>query len=507
MASRRLALNVRLVPARIAPCEERTMVLARGHANRSQTQFGNERRRYRLALERLEDRCLLSFPALDVLDPNLLLAGLTPGSPADLLHQHSINPDAGPLYGVAVPNPPPRDPNAATVRKDQSTLTDTERTDFVNAVLGLKNKYEDGSTTSVYDEFVLLHQAAMRNLDIHVGPAFFPWHREFLDLFERELQTINPQVTIPYWNWAVDGQTNSPIWNDDFMGGDGDPTDNYVVKSGPFRQGQWTLITDGPDLRRSFGVWVSSLPTAADEAQALTIPNYDVAPYDSGVDPADSFRNFMLGWNSPTSEPEMHNRVHNWVGGSMLTEASPNDPVFWLVHANLDRIWADWEAAHGYLYPDSGAPDGENLNDTMRYLDVTPASVLNHHDLGYQYDTEQPGPRGSPSGPGDQNAPVLVHAVKVGQSSLFHQHHTRSQTEFGNDGSATINGEGLLEAVGIVDLILGGHAGHGLTGAIASPDFMVHSAQEAGHPGGPVWAHAGMASVGHAAGLAEHGPG
>jgi tyrosinase len=423
-------------------------------------------------LELLEDRCLLS------------------SLPSEIT--------------LTVPDPGPRSANAATVRKDASTLTDQERADFVNAVLALKNKYEDGSTISVYDEFVLLHQAAMTDHDIHVGPAFFPWHRELLDLFERELQTINPQVTIPYWNWAVDNQTTSKIWKSDFMGGDGDPRDNYIVKSGPFRQGQWTLITDGPDLRRSFGVNVSSLPTADDEQTALGISNYDVSPYDSGVSISDSFRNFMLGWNSPTIEPERHNKVHNWVGGSMLTESSPNDPVFWLVHANMDRIWSAWESQHGDLYPDSGAPDGENLNDQMPYLGVTPASVLSESDLGYSYDTEQSSPQATPAAasgraapaavtPSARSAPLVVHLTNVGAGASLHQH------KFALGGFATSNAEGLLQAVGLGFLALGGHLGHELIGGIGSPDSGWHAGPEAGHHGGTSWAPMGTASASRAA--------
>ena len=42
----------------------------------------------------------------------------------------------------------------------------------------------------------------------------------------------------------------------------------------------------------------------------------------------------------------MHNLVHRWVGGSMGPGTSPNDPVFFLHHCNVDRIWvslAHWE--------------------------------------------------------------------------------------------------------------------------------------------------------------------
>ena len=42
--------------------------------------------------------------------------------------------------------------------------------------------------------------------------------------------------------------------------------------------------------------------------------------------------------------PNVHNRVHVWVGGSMGPSTSPNDPVFFLNHAKEDELWAVWIA-------------------------------------------------------------------------------------------------------------------------------------------------------------------
>jgi hypothetical protein len=41
-----------------------------------------------------------------------------------------------------------------------------------------------------------------------------------------------------------------------------------------------------------------------------------------------------------------HNYVHNFVGGIMGGFLSPLDPVFWLHHANVDRLWTEWVARH-----------------------------------------------------------------------------------------------------------------------------------------------------------------
>jgi Common central domain of tyrosinase. len=89
----------------------------------------------------------------------------------------------------------------------------------------------------------------------------------------------------------------------------------------------------------------------------------------------------------------MHNQVHLWVGGDMLVGTSPNDPVFFLHHCNVDRLWAEWQTTQRLPYaPVSGGPSGHNIDDVMGdlpELGVTPRSMLDHHRVGYAYDTER----------------------------------------------------------------------------------------------------------------------
>jgi tyrosinase len=78
-----------------------------------------------------------------------------------------------------------------------------------------------------------------------------------------------------------------------------------------------------------------------------------------------------------------HNYFHSFVGGATFDPAvgrpealgtmadlssSINDPVFWLIHSNVDRLWAEWQA-NGHegsnYYPASGGHYGENLNDRL----------------------------------------------------------------------------------------------------------------------------------------------
>lgn len=114
-------------------------------------------------------------------------------------------------------------------RKNLTRLTPAERAAFVAAVNALR---ENG----VYDTFIDQHFGASGHG--HGGPAFFPWHREYILRFERALQAVDPAASLPYWDWTVDNLnpagTQSLIWRDDFMGGPGDPRNGFRVMTGPF---------------------------------------------------------------------------------------------------------------------------------------------------------------------------------------------------------------------------------------------------------------------------------
>lgn len=313
------------------------------------------------------------------------------------------------------------------VRKNVLHLTDQEKRKYVTAVLALKEK-------GVYDRYVAWHAAGggfqtppggdrpaerpahqhgnpsaknvAENLhgshgDIrnaaHMGPAFLPWHRDFLWRFERDLQKIDPSVTIPYWDWATDSEMEdpsaSPIWSNDFMGGNGNRRREFLVTEGPFAVGQWEVIDEQGNpaggLRRNFAASepVATLPTKEDVSEVLKVTPYDSPPWDTTSNP--SFRNQLEGF---IDGPQLHNRVHGWVGGHMgSVPTSPNDPVFFLHHANVDRIWVMWKILNRnerYL-PRRGGPYSHNLHDPMFPWDTTPKDMINHRKLGYIYDMER----------------------------------------------------------------------------------------------------------------------
>ncbi|WP_426367488.1 tyrosinase MelC2 [Streptomyces sp. E-08] len=272
-----------------------------------------------------------------------------------------------------------------TVRKNQATLTADEKRRFVNALLELKRSGQ-------YDAFVTTHNAfIMSDTDSgdrvgHRSPSFLPWHRRFLIQFEQALRSVDATVTLPYWDWTADRTSRSSLWAPDFLGGTGRARDGQVT-DGPFARtgNRWTINVrvDGRDyLRRDLGAGGRQLPTRAEVDSVLAMETYDTAPWNSS---SDGFRNHLEGWRGVN----LHNRVHVWVGGQMATGVSPNDPVFWMHHAFIDKLWADWQARHPrstYL-PAAGTANVVDLGDTMRpWNDVTPADMLDHTPH-YTFDT------------------------------------------------------------------------------------------------------------------------
>lgn len=280
-----------------------------------------------------------------------------------------------------------------------------------------------GSTLiSRYDDFVWAHHQVMMEGPngqfgpgpnfAHRGPAFGPWHRELLKLYEQELQNAagDPNLTLPYWNWTKDQSAADPgfPFTTDFLGGDGAGNPQDQVMTGAFSQASgWTLNCDEEGfgyLRRHFGGDGPGLPTPASVQTALNIVPYDKDPWNQTA-MASGFRNTLEGWIGPR---QIHNSVHRWIGGSMQPGTSPNDPVFFFHHCNIDRLWAVWEQKNpapgtaAYL-PDNTTAAASGLtrvNDNMatfgrtatdRYfgVDVAPAGVVNNKAITW-YDSDLP---------------------------------------------------------------------------------------------------------------------
>ncbi|MGH8897274.1 MAG: tyrosinase family protein [Egibacteraceae bacterium] len=312
----------------------------------------------------------------------------------------------------------------------------TSMAQFAHGVNLLKRDFSAGVTTvtlqfpgdpmpvSMYDLFLLWHHIDMttetpprnptgRNF-AHRGPIFLPWHRFMLLLFEAHLRRVldAPSFGLPYWDWTADGDMPVPapdLWTiNAAVGGTGDP-----VTTGPFAFhaedpsasfqvffqfegfiGGILLDRAGRGLRRQLGQAPGlPLPKTAEVGRLLA----DESSYDSpDWDTASlGFRNHLeSGRDLVAPVPSrLHNGVHGWVSGDMGLTTSPNDPVFYLHHCNVDRLWEAWLTQRGRTYVPTqttpGAPEGHRLEDEITSFvsaaTTTPADML---DVGafYEYD-------------------------------------------------------------------------------------------------------------------------
>lgn len=304
-------------------------------------------------------------------------------------------------------------------RKNVSSLTPTERARFAEAVIWLHGEPSQRGLNNRYDDFARVHVDSMnlpQNVTSwgHGGPAFTAWHRVLLLKFEEELRRFDDSIRIPYWDWTVDQSHTGAPWYANFLGGDGAPTGDVFagqVSTGPFAfaAGDWTITTGDPNtnddspprqyLARGFGRWEDELPNGDRVKVVLPSP-----PIQTDVMESDDYPDFRFGL-----EVDLHNTVHRWVNGQMMNMASPMDPVFWLHHCVLDRLWAIWMRgrpdAERYEAPASqGWPTYHRRGNPMRFHHTTgplalpapfsgtyrPEETLADHAYGVWYEGDPP---------------------------------------------------------------------------------------------------------------------
>ncbi len=204
----------------------------------------------------------------------------------------------------------------------------------------------------------------------HGNGLFLPWHRLELAHLERIIGTLTGHKTfaLPYWDWQ--GDRFLPNW----------------------------LTRPGSPLyerRRAAGVDVLDFNKARWSAESR---------FANVV--SDRFLQFAGGPRSAGNvELYGHNHIHVLIGGKQpgplglmsRPETAAGDPVFWLHHCNIDRVWATWHRNVGPgVYPkewadlELGGFVGPQGQDTGPWR---VGGIVETRSLGYTYDELYPFPR------------------------------------------------------------------------------------------------------------------
>ncbi len=297
-----------------------------------------------------------------------------------------------------------------TERKSATTMNGNEWENFAKALVLMKADILNPNQPeidhiSAYDLLDAIHVAIRRvrtpdgrstNMG-HFSAGFCPWHRNFLLNLESEMQKHVPSSFIPFWDWTDHPGTKNLFVKEKLGERSGRLISGYFAFDAPGtgsnslpRPNWWpptlkgwripkTLrYRHGESLYRTNNLRILNreLATQKHVEAVMNTDDYSGGAMVEWTEPGSNTKILIGGgfWNrlegGPNGGvPRTHNFGHGWIGGQMGDAfTSPLDPIFYLHHCNIDRIWAEWQN-DGHLgnnyYPSFGFDMGHNLKDPM----------------------------------------------------------------------------------------------------------------------------------------------
>jgi len=248
-------------------------------------------------------------------------------------------------------------PMMVRIRKDANQLGTAERDRFLSALARLNNQGQ-----GIFQSFRNIHRDST-SPEAHGRHGFLPWHRAFMLDLERELQRLDRSVTLPYWRFD---RPAPQLFTPDFLGAT-DPGSGVAsfAPANPLRL--WR--TDGQlGIARRPLFDTQNSPAHDDNGQGVLTEVQTVAlgtTFAQLVGPLES---------------NPHGTAHTSFGGVVSAiDTAARDPLFFLLHCNVDRLWAIWQRRRGrfdtqspltYRFQGSSTSPGatrigHNLLDTM----------------------------------------------------------------------------------------------------------------------------------------------
>jgi len=282
------------------------------------------------------------------------------------------------------------------IRREWQSLSRSEKTEYLRAVQCLStqpSQLTDNGT--LYSDFALVHRTS--GSYTHGAASFLPWHRYFIQVYENTLkEQCEYDGTLPYWNWSLDWEdiTHSPIWDTEIgFGGDGNATGAITV-------GKGRCVIDGPfaGFHAEFfnNVWHPHCLSRGflKEPLMTKYSGSKVRPEEiekllQEPDYASFLNNLWRG---------VHFAVPEGIRGDFGQHTGPYDPIFFLHHGQLDRIWWLWQQenpeerltefvgrAHSYSNATASLNDLLDLNGFVPNVLVSTVMDTVGGTLCYQY--------------------------------------------------------------------------------------------------------------------------
>jgi len=226
------------------------------------------------------------------------------------------------------------------IRSEWRSLSTQQRKEYIKAVNCLASKpslLKWKSTATRFDDFVAVHSNAT---GVHFTGSFLPWHRWLIAVYESTLrQECGYTGTQPYWDWTLDTVDflDSPLFDTETgFGGDGG---GGCIKDGPFSQ---LIVSVGPGKYNNSAPLNPRCITRKFKAESFGFLN---TSSETDLLEQPDFSMLSLVIQELPSRPEaLHGAGHTAIGGTMVDVfCAPGDPLFYMHHTNLDRIYWEWQ--------------------------------------------------------------------------------------------------------------------------------------------------------------------
>ncbi|KAJ3171530.1 hypothetical protein HDU88_007610 [Geranomyces variabilis] len=251
-------------------------------------------------------------------------------------------------------------------RQNWLDMKPTEQAKYIAGVKLLHTPNAKG--VSKLDEIGWMHNANFANA--HQAPHTLAWHRVLLRQYETALQTVtnDPTIAIPYWDWSADAQNPGASKVLDTFGHDGDAKKKMCITDGAFAN--WAVKVDDNGnsapahcLTRNWG----GASGGMSQLHSFIAPEVLAEAFKETE--YDNFRQRV--------ESVPHNHLHNAMSGDMGGGWSPTDPIFWLHHGFIDKLWAMWQEKSGKPTAYNAMPDMfSRLKPAPKPAPVSPNDIL-----------------------------------------------------------------------------------------------------------------------------------
>jgi hypothetical protein len=249
------------------------------------------------------------------------------------------------------------------IRRNIATVSPQERSEFINAIIAIHEdsrfKFEGSREetpaggVSYWFKQDEIHAAT----HVHHGPAFLSWHRELCNQFEDLLREANPNISLHYWDWNQDPQniildagSSLNLFTEQFMGKArgalGEPWESkgFYVRTPDGDRYRASTIGDtahsnpfDPPLMVRREVWRN------DDGLNHLLKDYQAfrkTPFYEDMDIINSINYKQMR----TKLEHNHDAAHLYVGGDILRQHTAfRDPFVFLIHSNVDRLFAEWQ--------------------------------------------------------------------------------------------------------------------------------------------------------------------